>query len=728
MENNSNTEFQDVFSLAFDIALEAGSITVETNHLLLAIIRQKGSGYNELLGKVDMDGLIAALEDSIRQDPNKVELTKADKNLLKTSNAVGTALQIVRAANDQTSKGLLTAMIKQRGSKVAEALQTLSLDQDKQVIETIGSQQIANTATPTIDAYCVDLTELAKQNKLDPLVDRHVEVERILQVLGRRKKNNPVLVGESGVGKTAIVEGLAIKLVHGEIPPQLNAKKIVSLNLANLVAGTTLRGQFEERIKTLLSELVAHPDIILFIDEIHVLIGAGAQDGTGDAANLLKPALASGLIRCIGATTFDEYRMIILQDPALERRFQRIYVDPMSKAETEQVLTQLLPIYEEFHQVRYEQGAKAAIVELADRFIQDRNFPDKAIDLLDESGSVARLSNKPLVTVKMIKDITSSLTGIPVQDLNQTEKDKLLALEPTLNLKIVGQTTAIQILSNAIKRARTGLKSKTKPFSAMLLGPTGVGKTETARQLALHLFNTEDALIRLDMSEFQESHTVSKLIGAPPGYIGFEAGGQLTEQIRRRPYSVLLFDEIEKAHPDIYNALLQILDYGSLVDGSGIRADFSHAIILLTSNLGEHADRQQLGFNEQAADLVQKEIREKALKSFFKPEFLNRIDEVVYYNHLTKDNLREIIDLFLLDIDKIHLEITDLAKDYLLNLGYSNEYGARNLRRTIQTEIETPLADMLLNDDSIKSVVIDFADNKLTFIPENIGTENVNII
>ena len=636
----------------------------------------------------------------------------------------------------------------------------------------------SQSKTPMLDSFGKDLTQLALEGKLDPVVGRDAEIKRCIQILARRKKNNPILIGEPGVGKTAIVEGLAEMIVKKTCPRVLFDKKIISLELANLVAGTKYRGQFEERIEQIIQEVQQSLNIILFIDEIHTLIGAGSASGSLDAANILKPALSRGGIQCIGATTIDEFRGSIEKDGALSRRFQQVMVNPSSLTESRQILENIREKYEDHHSVHYTDEALDACVRYSDRYIQDRFLPDKAIDLMDEAGSNVHISGvlvpesikileDKLVTVsnkktkavvsqqyeaaaklrdealKVIDEISeektkweeslkinrlsvnesdianvvSTMTGIPITRLKGSELEKLSNMEKTLNSTLIGQTDAVKKLTRAIQRSRAGLKSKTKPIGTFIfLGPTGVGKTELAKQLAKFMFSSEDSLIRIDMSEYGEKFTASKMMGAPPGYVGYENGGQLTEKVKRKPYSVILLDEIEKAHPDIFNTLLQVLDEGHMTDGTGRKVDFKNTVIIMTSNVGvkqlqEFGNGIGFGFATAASVEKQKElanqILEKAISKQFAPEFINRIDDIIIFNSLEKSDIGKIIDIEFADLyervkeNGYTVEVTKSAKKFLIDKGYDEKFGARPLKRVIQSHLEDLIAEAFI-DNKIK--------------------------
>jgi len=622
--------------------------------------------------------------------------------------------------------------------------------------------------TPALDEFGRDLTQLAQEGQLDPVIGRADEIERVLQILSRRSKNNPVLIGESGVGKTAIVEGLAQRIVQSEVPDNLLSRRVIALDLGSLVAGTKYRGQFEERLKVVMKEIVQAGNIIIFIDELHTLVGAGAAEGSIDASNMLKPALSRGEIQCIGATTLDEYRKHIEKDGALKRRFQPIHVQPPSLDETVMIIQGLRDRYEEHHGVEITEEAIVEAVKLSDRYITDRFLPDKAIDLIDETGSRAKLQtyalpselkgmeqelkkvsrekelsismqnfeeavrhreeeerlrklldeskrewkksqekNKPVIGKEDVAYVVSKMTGIPLFKLEEEESNKLLRMEEFLHKRVIGQNEAISAVARAIRRSRAGLKEARKPIGSFIfMGPTGVGKTELARTLAEFLFNSEDALIRVDMSEYQEKFTSSRLFGAPPGYVGYEEGGQLTEKVRRRPYSVVLFDEIEKAHPDVFNVLLQVLDDGVLTDSLGRKVDFKNTVVIMTSNIGTKNIQKgvSLGFQSTEGEAARHKKEEVIgeLRKSFSPEFLNRIDEVVIFHQLEKEQLYHILDILIRELNLrllekgIEIEVDDAVKQWLIKEGYEPLYGARPMRRAIQRAIGDPLSDELI--------------------------------
>jgi len=646
--------------------------------------------------------------------------------------------------------------------------------------------------TPALDEFGRDLTQMAQEGQLDPVIGRADEIERVLQILSRRTKNNPVLIGESGVGKTAIVEGLAQRIVQSEVPDNLLSRRVIALDLGSLVAGTKYRGQFEERLKVVMKEIVQAGNIIIFIDELHTLVGAGAAEGSIDASNMLKPALSRGEIQCIGATTLDEYRKHIEKDGALKRRFQPIYVQPPSLDETVRIIQGLRDRYEEHHGVEITEDAIVEAVKLSDRYITDRFLPDKAIDLIDETGSRAKLQTyalpgelkameqelkkvsrdkelaismqnfeeavrhreeeerlrklldeskrewkknqekqKPTIGKKDVVYVVSKMTGIPLFKLEEEESNKLLRMEEFLHKRVVGQNEAISAVCRAIRRSRAGLKEAKKPIGSFIfLGPTGVGKTELARTLAEFLFNTEDALIRIDMSEYQEKFTSSRLFGAPPGYVGYEEGGQLTERVRRRPYSVVLFDEIEKAHPDVFNLLLQVLDDGVLTDSLGRKVDFKNTVVIMTSNIGTKLIQKGVSLGFQSTDAEQDRHKKEEvlgeLRRQFSPEFLNRVDEIVVFHQLDKSHLTSILDILLRELNTrlvekgVEIEVDEEVKAWLIKEGYEPLYGARPMRRTIQRAIGDPLSEEMIKGrfKESRKIRVVLRDGAPTFIEQ----------
>lgn len=701
---------------------------------------------------------------------------------------------------------LLLGLIREGEGVAAKVLENLGVDLNKcrsNVIKLLGETKTTSGSqtatpgasqskvkTPSLDEFGTDLTLAAQEMRLDPVVGREKEIERVIQILARRTKNNPILIGEPGVGKTAIAQGLAQKIVDCEVPDILENKKIIQLDMGLLVAGTKYRGEFEERLKKIMDEIRQAGNVILVIDEMHTLIGAGAAEGAIDAANILKPALSRGEIQVIGATTLDEYRKHIEKDSALERRFQSVIVDQPSIEETIEIIRGLKPKYEEHHKLIISDEAIVAATELSSKFITERFLPDKAIDIIDEASSKVRLNvsalppegrelekqlkaiikekedairnqefekasdlrddeanlkdkireiqdkwrneqdeNKPTVGVEEVAQVISTITGIPVTKITEGESQRLLKLEDTLHSRVIGQHEAVVSISKAIRRARVGLKSPNRPIGSFIFsGPTGVGKTELAKALAEAVFGSEDNMIRIDMSEFMEKHTTAKLIGSPPGYVGYDDGGHMTELVRKKPYSVILFDEIEKAHPDVFNIMLQILDDGRLTDSKGRHVSFKNTIIIMTSNVGAHMiqNTSRLGFsvsNDEKKDKYEKlkETVMEELKKAFRPEFLNRIDDIIVFAHLNQEEIRQIVDLMLNDLFKrlgereLSIEVTDAAKDYLAKEGYSETYGARPLRRVIQKKVEDVLAEEILtgNYQPHDELIMDVRDEQI---------------
>lgn len=722
-------------------AQRLGSTEIMPDHMILGILRlAEGKAY-ELLMQAGMNPveLKRSIDERLMQaSPSQTtKMSRASERVLR--------LMIIEAklyhADECGSVHLLLAMLRERVNYPAMFMeqhfgidyecierlypkpQTLPQNGSQLDAEFAGEHPIgwdipkdnkkSKTDTPALDKYGKDLTAQARNGELDPVVGRQVEIERVIQILSRRKKNNPILIGEPGVGKSAIVEGLALRIENGDAPT-LQGRRIISLDIASMVAGTTYRGQFEERIKTVINELNKHPEIILFVDEIHTIMGAGNAQGSLDAANILKPALARGEVQCVGATTITEYRKSIEKDGALERRFQKVLVQPTSPEETYTVLTRISEVYGTFHKVQYTQEALHACVQLTDRYISDRFFPDKAIDAMDEAGAYKRQTTTETDTIPVISEadvafVVSRMSGVPVQRVAQAETVQLRQMANALKQRVIGQDKAIETIVKAIQRSRMGLRDPKKPIGTFfLLGPTGVGKTHLAQCLAEEMFGSRDAIIRFDMSEFIEKHTVSLLVGAPPGYVAHEDGGKLTEAVRRKPYSIVLFDEIEKAHPDIFNVLLQVMDEGRLTDRQGRIVDFKNTIIIMTSNVGTRQLSDfgsGIGFDADTIDDKQSErTLTKALNRTFPPEFVNRLDNIVVFNPLNDDALAQILSLELyplkmrLEVMGYTLELTDTTREQLLKESRDRRYGARPLKRAIQTLIEDPITDMLLSD------------------------------
>jgi ATP-dependent Clp protease ATP-binding subunit ClpC len=819
MDNNFSAQVKEIISYSREEALRLGNDFIGTEHLLLGLIREGDNTAIRILKSfnVDLYELRKEIELAVKDKTgknianiNSLPLTKQAEKVIRVTVLEAKALKSTTVETEH----LMLSILKNKENIATQILNQFDVDYDlfrnelgvakgndvrseyseegddefdeekKYAQQKSKSAGAAKSKTPVLDNFGRDITRLAENGSLDPIVGREEEIERVSQILSRRKKNNPILIGEPGVGKTAIVEGLALRIVQRKVSRVLFDKRVVSLDLAALVAGTKYRGQFEERMKAIMNELEKNRDVILFIDEIHTIVGAGGASGSLDASNIFKPALARGELQCIGASTLDEYRMYIEKDGALDRRFQKVMVDPPSVDETIQILTNIQSKYEDFHNVIYSPEAIEACVKLSDRYMTDRLLPDKAIDVLDEVGARVHLKNinvpqdvvdleKKIEDVKneknkvvksqkfeeaaslrdtekrlaeelekaknhweeeskhkrypidedAIAEVVSMMTGIPVKRMVQAETDKLKKMNEDMKGMVVGQDEAIMKVVKAIQRNRVGLKDPKKPIGTFIfLGPTGVGKTELARALSRYMFDSEDSLIRIDMSEYMEKFTVSRLIGAPPGYVGYEEGGQLTEKVRRKPYSVILLDEIEKAHPDIYNILLQVLDDGQLTDGLGRKIDFKNTLIIMTSNIGV---RQLKDFGEGVgfatasrvanAEENNKAVIEKALKRTFSPEFLNRIDDVIVFNTLEKSHIFQIIDILMKGVLKrlailgFSLELTEDAKTFIADKGYDAQFGARPLHRAIQKYLEDPLAEEILNM-SIKNGDILIAD------------------
>ncbi len=836
MEAKFSNRVKEVISLSREEAIRLGHDYIGTEHLLLGMIREGEGTAITLLKKlgISIDELKYALEQATRNTASpgtsitgSIPLTKQTEKVLKItyleakifkSDIIGTEhllLSILRDEDNISSQTLAKFNVNyetirdsldyQNNNPMASSDTDDNDDNDKLFGSSSSKGSTAKkpgekSRTPVLDNFGRDLTKLAEEDKLDPIVGREKEIERVAQVLSRRKKNNPILIGEPGVGKTAIAEGLALRIVQKKVSRVLFNKRVVTLDLASLVAGTKYRGQFEERMKAVMNELEKSPDVILFIDELHTIVGAGGASGSLDASNMFKPALARGEIQCIGATTLDEYRQYIEKDGALARRFQIVMVDPTSPEETIEILNNIKDKYQDHHHVLYTDKAIEACVKLSDRYMSDRFLPDKAIDILDEAGARVHINNiivpedilkleeqienikteknrvvksqkyeeaaqlrdkekklidqldaakksweeetkKKRYTVKEenVAEVIAMMTGIPVKRIAQKEGVKLLNMGEELRGKVIGQDKAIAQLVKAIQRTRVGLKDPKKPIgSFVFLGPTGVGKTELAKVLATYLFDKEDALVRIDMSEYMEKFSVSRLVGAPPGYVGYEEGGQLTEKIRRKPYSVVLLDEIEKAHPDIYNLLLQVLDDGILTDGLGRKVDFRNTIIIMTSNIGAR-DLQDfgagIGFSSKAKqenmDEIMKGTIASALKKTFSPEFMNRLDDVIVFNSLMREDIHKIIDISLgkllnrVDALGFKIELTDKAKDFVADKGYDPKYGARPLNRAIQKYLEDPIAEEILKAELAHgdTITIDHEEGKetLSFQSRNSG-------
>jgi ATP-dependent Clp protease ATP-binding subunit ClpC len=806
---------QKVLFLAHEEARGLNYPYVGTEHILLGLIREGEGVAAKVLGgmEIDADTVREKVEQAVEKGggnaAGEVALTPRAKKVLEL--AVDEARRM--GTNYVGTEHLLLGLIREGEGIAARVLTSLGADLNKvrqEVMEMLGGpaqqpdgqargHRSAKGKTGTLDQFGRDLTALAKEDKLDPVVGRNNEIERVIQILSRRTKNNPVLLGEPGVGKTAIAEGLAQRIINGNVPEVLVDKRLVTLDLASLVAGTKYRGEFEDRLKKVVEEITAANNVIVFIDELHTLIGAGAAEGAIDAANILKPALARGELQCIGATTLDEYRKHIERDSALERRFQPITVDEPTVEETVEILKGLRDKYEAHHRVRITDEALESAAGLSDRYISDRYLPDKAIDLIDEASSRVRLqsftappdvkelekkleeitkekeaavNNQEYETAAKLRDqeknlkseleakrkewkesngeeelvvdgeaiahIVSSWTGIPVKKLAQKESEKLLKMEELLHERVIGQEEAVNAVARAIRRARAGLKDPARPIGSFIfLGPTGVGKTELARALAEAMFGDEDAMVRIDMSEYMEKHTVSRLVGAPPGYVGYDEGGQLTEAVRRKPYSVVLLDEIEKAHPDVFNVLLQVLEDGRLTEAKGRTVDFRNTVIIMTSNVGVQMIKKAgtLGFKTDTGKDSEYERMKKnvfdELRRTFRPEFLNRVDETIVFHQLSREDIRKIVDLMVKEVEermaqhKINIEVSDEARDFMAKEGFDEIYGARPLRRVIQKQIEDRLSEELIKGtlNLTDKVFVEVEDEKIVVRPAG-GQQN----
>jgi len=716
-----------VMQLAREESARLGHDYIGTEHFLLGIIRDgEGVAVNVLenLG-LDLDEVRQSIEDATAtvggsMTIGQVPFTPRAKQVLEIAAYEARALKSKFVGTEH----LLLALVKDKDGSASQILSAFGInykmikDEILKVGGEEGSERLdlkpGKSKTPFLDHFGRDLTQLAERGELDPTIGRDREIERIAQILSRRKKNNPALIGEPGVGKTAIVEGLAQKIMDRSVPKILEDKRVISIDMGSLVAGTKFRGQFEERLKTVMAELRSAKNIIIFIDELHTIVGAGSAEGTLDASNMFKPALARGELQCIGATTLDEYRKTIEKDGALERRFQTVMVDPPDTDETVDILKGLRSRYEEHHQVIITDEAIEAAVQLADRYISDRFLPDKERKTREELEEAKRdweasiQETKVYVTEADVSEVVSGMTGIPLFRLASTESEKLLNMEDELGQRVIGQKEAISAVTRAIQRARAGLKDPNRPIgSFVFLGPTGVGKTETARALAEFLFDDTDSLVRVDMSEYMEKFSVSRLIGSPPGYVGYEEGGQLTEKVRRKPYSVILLDEIEKAHPEVFNILLQVLDDGHLTDGLGRKVNFRNTILIMTSNIGTRdlEKGRSLGFQPDDPNLNYEKLKDRVLeetKKIFNPEFMNRLDETIVFHKLGREEIDKIIELMLNELQermnekKLTLHLTAPVKELIAEQGFDPAYGARPLRRTIQKLIENPLSEEII--------------------------------
>ncbi|MBR6547644.1 MAG: ATP-dependent Clp protease ATP-binding subunit [Bacteroidales bacterium] len=746
MEISISDELNSIINFSREEAMRTGSFGIAPDHLFLGILRHReNTAVDALRGAmIDIEEMKQFIDEKIftnehipYSEIDKVSFSRGAQNVLSFTILEATKLRSAQAS----SQHLLLALCKVGSSYGSTYLHDQGIDYghiykyldrnellDKDTADMNESSE-AEDETPRIHIRAVaeekqeepqvspleefgyDITQAAREGKLDPLVGREDEIQRVIQILGRRRKNNPMLVGDPGVGKSAIVEGIAIKIVTGDIPPSLADKRLISLDLGSIVAGTKYRGDFEKRLKSIINEVAANPDVILFIDEFHTIVGAGGASGSLDAANMLKPALARGDIQCIGATTLDEFRKIVEKDGALDRRFQKIMVEHTDIQHSISILDRLKTNYEKHHNVIYTDEAIEACVRMSDRYITDRCLPDKAIDAMDEAGSMVRLKNPKKtghVTAEDVASIISKMTGIPSGRIAEGEGNKLMKMRAKLQGRIIGQDDAIDKVVRAIQRNRAGIKDPGKPIGTFLFfGPTGVGKTQLAKALAEYLFDSEENMVRLDMSEYMEKFNVSRLIGAPPGYVGFEEGGQLSERVRRKPYCVVLLDEIEKAHPDVFNVLLQVMDEGRLTDSNGRTVSFRNTIVIMTSNVGSRELEEYgsgVGFNTAGRNVQgnRKAVLEKAVRKAFPPEFINRVDEQIFFNSLTKEDIEKIIDIELKGLKNrvkeagFELNVTPAAKRFVAEAGYDPSYGARPLKRAIQKHIEDPVSEHII--------------------------------
>ena len=736
-------QLNGIIKYAREEAMRTGSYGIGPDHLFLGIIRHEdNTAFQVLCGlgvepaelKSFIDGRIFTNETIPFSEIDHINFSRQAQNVLSITVMEATRLKSPEAAPHhlllalcRTTDSYGQAYLRARGVDYGRMLSYMEGEgllrvQKEEPAPGNGAGVEEETREETkkesvdLEEFGYDLTKAAREGKLDPVVGRDVEIARVIEILGRRKKNNPMLIGEPGVGKSAIVEGIALRIASGDISPALAKKRILSLDIASVVAGTKYRGDFEKRLKAIIKEAQSNPDLILFIDEFHTIVGAGGASGSLDAANMLKPALARGEIQCVGATTMDEFTKIVEKDGALDRRFQKIIVEPTDVPESIEILRHLKPHYEEFHHITYTEEAVEAAVRLTDRYITDKSLPDKAIDALDEAGSMVRLnlSRKKgaatTVTEEDIASVVSKMTGIPVNKVAESEGNRILKMKKRLQGRIIGQDEAIDTVVRAIQRGRAGLKDPHRPIGTFLFfGPTGVGKTQLARSLAEYLFDSEDSMVRIDMSEYMEKFSVSRLIGAPPGYVGYEEGGQLSERVRRKPYCVVLLDEIEKAHPDIFNLLLQIMDEGRLTDSNGRMVDFKNTIVIMTSNVSSREVEEYgngIGFATagRKPESDRKNVVAKAVRKAFPPEFINRVDEQVYFNSLTKEDIEKIIDIELKGLKARALEagyritVTPAAKRFVADAGYDPAYGARPLKRAITKHIEDPVSEFIISD------------------------------
>ena len=742
MEIRISDELNDIIRYAKDEAMRTGSYGIGPDHLFLGVLRHgDNAAFRTVTGLgIDADNFKRFIDSHIftnepipYAESDKISFTRYAQNVLSIT-VLEASKQGVTEANSlhlllalcRTTENYGQAYLRQHGVDYGRLLSymrdegMLGKDPEQEDDKSEDDQQETNQESKpeksVIEDFGFDLTKAAAEGKLDPVVGRETEIARVIEILGRRKKNNPMLIGEPGVGKSAIVEGIALRIAGGSISPALAKKRLISLDIALVVAGTKYRGDFEKRLKSIIKEASSNPDIILFIDEFHTIVGAGGAQGSLDAANILKPALARGELQCIGATTMDEFAKIVEKDGALDRRFQKIVVEPTDIQQSITILENLKPNYEDFHKVTYSDEAIEACVRLTDRYITDKSLPDKAIDALDEAGSMIRLNltkdkrTGNIVDAEDIATVVSKMTGIPVNKVAESEGNRIMKMKGRLQSRIIGQDDAIEKVVRAIQRNRAGLKDPNRPIGTFLFfGPTGVGKTQLAKCLAEYLFDSQENMVRIDMSEYMEKFTVSRLVGAPPGYVGYEEGGQLSERVRRKPYCVVLLDEIEKAHPDIFNILLQVLDEGRLTDSNGRVVSFRNTIVIMTSNVGsreldEYGSGVGFATSGKSVSKNRQSVLEKAIRKSFPPEFINRVDERIFFNALTKEDIEKIIDIELKDLRAraeeagYKLVVTPSAKRFIADAGFDPAFGARPLKRAVMKYVEDPVSEFIISD------------------------------
>lgn len=742
MEIRISDELNDIIRYARDEAMRTGSYGIGPDHLFLGVLRHgDNAAFRTVTGLgIDADNFKRFIDSHIftnepipYAESDKISFTRYAQNVLSIT-VLEASKQGVTEANSlhlllalcRTTENYGQAYLRQHGVDYGRLLSymrdegMLGKDPEQEDDKSEDDQQETNQESKpeksVIEDFGFDLTKAAAEGKLDPVVGRETEIARVIEILGRRKKNNPMLIGEPGVGKSAIVEGIALRIAGGSISPALAKKRLISLDIALVVAGTKYRGDFEKRLKSIIKEASSNPDIILFIDEFHTIVGAGGAQGSLDAANILKPALARGELQCIGATTMDEFAKIVEKDGALDRRFQKIVVEPTDIQQSITILENLKPNYEDFHKVTYSDEAIEACVRLTDRYITDKSLPDKAIDALDEAGSMIRLNltkdkrTGNIVDAEDIATVVSKMTGIPVNKVAESEGNRIMKMKARLQSRIIGQDDAIEKVVRAIQRNRAGLKDPNRPIGTFLFfGPTGVGKTQLAKCLAEYLFDSQENMVRIDMSEYMEKFTVSRLVGAPPGYVGYEEGGQLSERVRRKPYCVVLLDEIEKAHPDIFNILLQVLDEGRLTDSNGRVVSFRNTIVIMTSNVGsreldEYGSGVGFATSGKSVSKNRQSVLEKAIRKSFPPEFINRVDERIFFNALTKEDIEKIIDIELKDLRSraeeagYKLVVTPSAKRFIADAGFDPAFGARPLKRAVMKYVEDPVSEFIISD------------------------------